>query len=693
MKLWKFECRKVWKNQIVLYILFGCLVLNAGFLYYQTTSYDLERGCFPSEIKEVYQELEEIPDKEKIAWLDQEQEMMLSGEIPGNRKRVIDNIKIHAENVYGYEEYLTRIEEQANLMQSSFLFSKEDSFSRKNAEKIPEVYEHLHGIQLKLENPQGVLLAVRTPVTDIISVFLVVLFACFFITLEREEGTMAFVRCTRYGTKKLGKTKIFLIFLSSMLGALALYGCNLLIAWLVYGFGDTSRWIQSLDGYETSPWKLTVGQYLLAYPAAKLAALAVIAGVVTWVVLRGRSILKSGVVLFVIAAVEYGLYTKITPQSWLDLLRKCNLFAFFHTEGFFDNYETVNFFGIPVSAVWMSIGAGGALLLLTVAGSIHCYEKVSKSEYTEKAGRKFFKSKRKKHRKMHSIAFYECRKLLWIQGAVVVLATCLILQCFVYYGKRTSFSMDELYYKNYIEKLEGPVTDEKRNYLEEEGARIQSIEEEYLHFLQSQTDMSLLERGKEQRKLENRLECKNGYEQVRDQAERIGENGVFLNEVGFAYLLNREEEMKNCGKLLVAVMFAFFSVFVVERTSGMETLWTSIPGGRRKVMIRKWILITVCIVFTCILSDAISVFSNMSAQGISHLHLPVQYVPGFENLGQMTVDVYLGLRCLAKIVAGLLTVVWIGVVSRKAKNATTVLIVSGSAVAVVYLVVYLIVGK
>lgn len=697
MGLWRFECRKLWKNKLICGLIFGCLFLNILFLYWKTKGYDVDRMCFPNTIKEVYEELESVQEQEKIEWLNHELnsiQQMEEAYVPGyaesmddavyERRNALRHVLEHAERVNQYEAYLEGIEEQAKLISSSSLFADKDLFSRRNAELIPKKYQHLQGMRLKVENSQGVLLATESGMTDVLLVVLIILLAYFCICTEREEGTMAFARCTRYGARKLGITKIMVIFTGSLLGALLLYGSNFMAAGGLYGFGDMGRWVQSVEGYIASPWKISLGGYLIFFLVGKLAAAAVIAGLVILAALWGKSTLRTSIAILGITVVEYVLYTALPPHSWLDLLRQCNLFYFMETGGFFKSYETMNLFAYPVPSALVCAVIGGPILVLTLMLGAVSYERVSQGEYAGKSRRKHLVL-RKKRLRGHSQFYYEGYKIFWTGGAGILVVAFLLFQFAVYSKEKVHFTLDELYYKNYIQYLEGEMTENKRDFIKAEGERIQKLEAELDGLRTMADDMDEEESQERAFTLERQLLCKTAYSQIEAQAERIGAEGVFLDEVGYKYLLDGEQQVYQIGKILLVLILAFYSVFIVEETARMPVIWNTFSDGRKKIQAGKWILLMGCIVVLCVASDAMFVAYRMQQQSLVLSDSQIQYLPGFEDWKHVTVQGYLILLCTLKVLLGLVTCGMIAGISKKAKNATTVLLTSGSVAGACYL--------
>lgn len=119
-----------------------------------------------------------------------------------------------------------------------------DSYSKRNAEKITESYAHLKNIVPKAIDSTGLQLSMESKMTDGIAIVIVLLLAFSFFTIEREEGTMAFIRSVRYGGKPLGVQKIVATLSGGVIGIVLLYLQNFLMRG--GGFGDVqngyNRW-------------------------------------------------------------------------------------------------------------------------------------------------------------------------------------------------------------------------------------------------------------------------------------------------------------------------------------------------------------------------------------------------------------------------------------------------------------------
>lgn len=676
--MWSYEWQKLWKNRMILSLIVGCFLVNGILLFEKGRQYDEEKRCFPAEIHQAYEEIgrfdemqqmdylvKELEKAEKAAELEMEESSMEAY----TRRAALESVLLAVQETSDYNGYLNEIRQQAERMTKSALFADSDAFSRRNAEKILEKYRPLAGIQPKANDSVGIILATEQEATSVIAAVLVVLFSFFFVTMEREEGTMAFVRCARYGGKPLGIQKILAVLAGGAGGTFLLYVENFLIAGYMFGIGETGGWIQSLDGFLASPWLIKVLDYLILFFFLKCMSAVLIAALTIWVCLHGKSILRTGSILIGITALEYVLYVTVAKNSWLGVLKWCNLFSFMKTEEFFKTYETVNLFGYPASAFFVCGFVGICISALFLWGGIASYEKVSRAEYGKTRKQR---QKKQKEKRGHGVLWYEWKKIVVINGAGAVLLFFLAGQVFLAWNQKTYFSLDELYYKQYLKELEGTVTPEKIEWVKEEGKRIRALMKE----------PSTPEN-------ERKLLCLPAYEQVKAQMERIGEGGIFLNENGFGYLLDDRAFLLRTGETLLIVILAFFQTFLIEKQSRMEQIWNTVPDGRRRITAKKWgILLSLLLLFT-VASEGMFLQHVISAQSLGMLSAPIRYLAGFEHMGELTIWTYLGILGTLRFLAGVFAAGIIAVVSKKAKNAVALFLTSGGIVAAGYAAVCL----
>lgn len=135
-------------------------------------------------------------------------------------------------------------------------------------------------------------------------------------------------------------------------------------------------------------------------------------------------------------------------------------------------------------------------------------------------------------------------------------------------------------------------------------------------------------------------------------------------------------------------LLAFFNMFMMERMSGMDTLWNTVPNGRKRILIRKWgVAIGIICVFT-VCSEGLFLWHVIKEQSLTGCAEQIRYLWGYENYGGVTIQMYCFIRCIIRILAGIGSLGVIASVSKKVKNGATVLLVAGGILGSVFIALF-----
>ena len=112
MRTFLTEFRKLFSNRIFLLIISAVLILNAYLMFKTANSGDVT----PSDYKQIYTELENKTDKEKLSWL--ENQMNDFSQEPVYNREAISELYHECNDIVTYKEYLNAIDSQAKSMTS-----------------------------------------------------------------------------------------------------------------------------------------------------------------------------------------------------------------------------------------------------------------------------------------------------------------------------------------------------------------------------------------------------------------------------------------------------------------------------------------------------------------------------------------------------------------------------------------------
>ena len=288
-------------------------------------------------------------------------------------------------------------------------------------------------------------------------------------------------------------------------------------------------------------------------------------------------------------SVEYILVKTIPAISAWNILKYVNISNLIFDLDWLSQYRNLDFFGYPVDVLTVSC----VLLALAAVGSItvlcwlFCRRQVSIALPKLKLS---WPKWLPRPGKSTALFGHEMWKLMVECGGVLVLILLLMLNLqeprYIYY------STEDLYYKNYMETLQGPLTEKTDQFLASEEERFAKIQEELkqLSKLAAEGEISSFELEQLQRLLRSQLNARKVLrEQVYPKVERAkqmaaeGKTSWLVYEPGYEYLLglNPYHDKTGAAAMLIAgILLGFANFYPMETTSGMLPLLNVYKQGR-----------------------------------------------------------------------------------------------------------------
>lgn len=302
MNLFIHELLKVFLNKRILLLLVGLILLNGSLLYIQEHNQNAERE--PSVYRNIYNDLDGMSSEAALEKLEKEymelnvivdlsladsvdedwEEMikeryglndlpeLLERQQRGEYLQYSDGIWSEmalyelvigeVKDIHYYDDYLQEMDDEAQTLSTVSIFSKPDTFSHRNLMKTPRDFDHLRGNELGMGPSKGVQMATQFLATDLLGIFFLMVIVMQLMTKEKENESLTIIKTTYRGRGALVLTKLGVGIVSSIIVVLSFYGVNYFLAAKTYGFGPVDRYIQSIKGYISSPFEITILQYL-----------------------------------------------------------------------------------------------------------------------------------------------------------------------------------------------------------------------------------------------------------------------------------------------------------------------------------------------------------------------------------------------------------------------------------------------
>ncbi len=465
MRVVSTELRKLFSSKIFLLIIATAFVLN-GYLMFRTAN---SGEVKPSDYKEVYSAIEGLSAEEKLDWLDERlQEYMGQHHYSFG---VLYELYEECYNVVHYKDYLDNIDAQAESMTSISIFSKKGTFNYRNIQKTPPAYDSVRDVQPEFGVSKGILLATDNGFTDILLGF-ILLFALLSIMIsDREQGMSSLLFSLKNGRGYLMSAKIIALAATVLGSVVLIYAENLIISETIYGLGELSRPIQSVNGFLGCNIKISVLAYLILYLLFKFSALFLIGSILTLIAVNTKNTVSFFGFSAIILIIEGMLYRNIEPLSIYSIFRYVNIISFTKVNDIFCIYKNINFWEYPVPLIPTVLISVILISAVCILLSIILYIKKRNLEFRRLSSKlRLFKGKR-----VHSRLYYAFFKSLAFQKGILVI----IVFIFVYSAANDSFvkkyDVVDIYYKYYADELEGDINQETLDYCDRETARFDEI--------------------------------------------------------------------------------------------------------------------------------------------------------------------------------------------------------------------------
>jgi|GEM_PF-931321 len=544
--------------------------------------------------------------------------------------QVLDEMK----HVLEYDVYLSSVLDSRNAKSSISIFAR-DEYSIRNEKKTREDFEKLRGNRAEFLGARGINLITEFDISDLIGLILIAIIAVSLVALENEESTMILLRSTPHGRKKCACAKYLLGMMLSLITTLLLYGYRILLIGLTYGYGNLHGVIQSVPGYESCPFLLSIKEYLFLYVMLKALICCSLFSLFFYMAAKFRQSRQIYIAIVFLVGISAVFYYVIDIHHWLSYLKLLNPVALLDTEYLITRYKNINVFGYPVR--YISVAAAAASAMAVCFGILgireFCRHFTSQNmlimTVKQKISDRLHVIRRIKyifHGKT-ALFFYEIKKS-WIYEKGIILLACVAAVIIITYKPMTErlYEIKDIYYKQYVKELEGEYTDEKLQYLYEQLREVNDTRKR----LESgevfeASAISIL--SQKIRREEGLLEAISYAEYLKDT-----DKGSFVYSRGYDILLGADEENRDLIFTVISAVLLMIGLSIpiwgIEESSGMKQVLRISYHGRKTTSAYKYInmLIAGIAAFSVIYIPWI--YKVYGAYGFGGLHASVVSIRG-----------------------------------------------------------------
>ena len=482
-----------------------------------------------------------------------------------------ERLLAQAEHLQNYEEYLKRVQEQADNMQVSSIFgANRNSFAYRNILKTAEDFSSCTSEGIRLGNDRAIEYWMGSTLADWGFLGLILLMVMSFME-ERTKGLAAIIRTCSAGRGKLQLSRMMILLafcagMTSLLYALPLG----LSFWIDGGWHDLLRPIQSLAEFQKCTVSMSIAGFLIRFFCIKTIC-GFGLGLLLWFVLSFLNRPQMGWLVTGVGLVaEYVLYTLIPAQSVFSLLRDVNVFSYVFPLRLYTQYANINFFGFPVGRRTLLMGL---LVLMTAVLSLSMLWILPKRYpfgNRDWMGKWIHRWNRmgdalRKHLNLYSFEVY---KLLFLGFGGLFLLLGFLMSRNLTCGTVAYIVGEDPIYRQYVEEIQGPVTRDTYNYLTDAGTALEQAEMDTTHY-----EMAL-----------DRLEETLAH--LEDGAWLVYEP-LFLNCYGLKSSITQRQ---NALLVYVFLIVCLVPLYACEHTGDICNMIRSTSGGRQKLFWTKYVV-------------------------------------------------------------------------------------------------------
>ncbi len=579
---------------------------------------------------------------------------------------------------------------------------KEDSYSYRFQVQTRDVYRGLRdtvAFQNGYVYGWGNYLSYNAHV--VLMFFSALLLAVTVMSFDRTVDMLPIIHCTTRGKRSTMGAKVAVMGAGAVLIVLLFSLSTYVVFALNTGFSDAREAIQAVSGVATGntfkyvPFPVTIGEYHAMLLFVRCLGLLVFVALMAVI----SSFVKNNMLSVLIGLLIYGGNLYLSGRNYMfdnHVLKNLNLIQVTDARHVLERFRAMQLGDWAIPYIPLTIGAcialgacafgiGSEIYIKHMNGNSHCSRRFRMVEWVSSAARRIKERFPTPELQCGSLVKSEFYKLLFPSGMAVLIVILTILKIGYAMNLHTPIesTSDKVYY-DYLTRLEGPVTLEKLESLEEE----RRILDETLS-IYGQMQKAYLSGDVSAGQYFDYLEAyataeiKDGYlkliENRRDyllSLQEDGRDGWFVYDFGWSKFFDPGVDFF----LLIALSVTISSIFAVEykngdTSDGFARILRSTSKGRRptfnaKIWVISWIAAGLCVLY-----GAIDIAIMTSRYVLPASEAPLLSIPTFISFdGTMTIGQYILIYLIARLFFGLLLGKLVTVLSAVLKRNMTALL-------------------
>ncbi|MGL4990646.1 MAG: hypothetical protein ACRC57_05710 [Sarcina sp.] len=497
-----------------------------------------------------------------------------------------------------YSQYVETVLNQANNMGSYSVFQKNNSFSNKNMLKTKDEYSKIRKLDIGMDISDGIVKSTSFGITDLLIIIIISVMVFYLITEEKNQETISLANTMKHGKLKFCLSKISCIILVSIIITIVFYGINIILGEYLYGFGDLSRSIQSINKFVESTLLINILEYILLFIVSKLLIIVTIALAITFLAIILKEVKIVYASIFIFTLMQYSLYKFIPENSYLSLFKFINIFSFADVFNILSKYKNINLFNFAINLKFL-------FFVICIVGLLGLYIiSVYYLKNNIQINLRHFKNFSKKQYLPNNIFSYEIGKILFGKKILILFIIMIVISINQVYSFEKIYNLSKGQYTYYANILKDENPDEIiNNEIEKFDLIDQNVSQAFNDFengsitKEEYRNINFNANVLRQKQELFYNEVLPQYEYIKNKSIESGMKLSFINKYFFDDISSKSSEKIKVLYALLIMIFLSSTLILMDTENDFLNIVSTYKNGRKKYVISKILL---AFIFSCI---------------------------------------------------------------------------------------------
>ena len=588
----------------------------------------------------------------------------------------LEQIKNEFDKENNYKGAINDILNEAEDLQGISIFKQtNDEISLKNITRTTNVYKDMLNTKIDYSQDLGIEKFTSVAITDFLVLIIVFIASTILITEEKEKNLFTIIKSTKNGGAKTIISKITALFILVLFASILFYGMNFLYYFITIGYGNLGATIQSLPMFMLSTIKINVLEYMLLFFTSKILVMFLISCIILYLAVKFNNSSETIMGIVFILLISFLIYKGDYVNSNINLLKSFNLISLVDVNNAYNIYGNLQLGNLLFEKTKTLLILQIIFVILFISLSVIKY--VRSMSITTKENillSKISNIKILKKFQINSIFGFECYKLLFESKALIIILLFGLFLGYNYKNQNFNLSSSELFYKSYMEVLEGNLTPEKELIIENSRKEYENAREQInkIDSLALNGELSIQESNYAKMPYEDILATENIFERTLERYEYIKEHpsAKFVYDTGYNKLFRIDSKMVETDiYLIIVTILSVIGLFIMEYKTGFIHILNATKKGRNITAKRK-ILATILIgTILYLISITPEILYTLKVYGLNSLSSGINSISYFAKVNSnMPILVYMILFYVVRYVSYIMIIFIIEYISLLLKN-------------------------